>query len=127
MHWTWALGQASGLSPTIQRVIWRAPDPSVFITQTSILPVRLLWKAMREGSRSRNLDPLIVHRIELGTLFWRETFPNNIHSNFIERPTRPPEPRADIIRARITTARETLSEALVVRIRFNAKARIFVR
>jgi hypothetical protein len=60
-------------------------------------------------------------------MFRRETFPNDIHSSFIERPTRPSEPLADILRAWIATAVETLSEAIVVRIRFNAKARIFVR
>ncbi len=94
-----------------------------------------------EGSRIPHLDhnapfnklsydrnfPFIVHRIELGTVFWFKMFPNNVHSSFIERPTRPPEPRADILRVRIAAALETFSDALVVRIRFNAKARILVR
>jgi len=64
--------------------------------------------------------PFIVQRIELGALFWLEVFSNNTHSSFKECPTHPPEPRPDILGARIAGAVETLSEAIVVRIRFNA-------
>jgi len=85
-----------------------------------------------EGSRFPHLDhqallntpsyernfSFIVHCIELGAIFWLEVFPNNTHSSFKERPTRPPELRADIIRVRIAAALETHPETLVVRIRF---------